>query len=121
MIKRALPYLTLFTSLGTLLCCALPALLVSLGMGAFVAGTVSAVPGLIVLSEHKNAVFGLSAFLLILAAGAHYFARNRSCPLDPELAAVCQRGRRYTTFTLLSSGVIFSVGAFFVYVAPLLR
>jgi mercuric ion transport protein len=33
----ALSYLSLFTSLGTLLCCALPSLLVLFGLGATVA------------------------------------------------------------------------------------
>jgi hypothetical protein len=36
-----LGYLSLFTSLGTLLCCALPSLLVLLGLGATVATGVS--------------------------------------------------------------------------------
>lgn len=35
-----LGYLSLFTSLGTLLCCALPSLLVALGLGATVASVV---------------------------------------------------------------------------------
>ena len=32
------PYLSLFTSFGTVFCCALPSLLVSIGMGAAFAG-----------------------------------------------------------------------------------
>jgi len=39
--------LTLFGSLGTLLCCALPALLVSLGAGAVMASLVTNVPQLV--------------------------------------------------------------------------
>ena len=38
--QTILPSLSLFTSVGTLLCCALPALLVTLGMGAALAGFV---------------------------------------------------------------------------------
>ena len=41
------PARALFTSFGTLICFALPALFVALGMGAAVAGIVSAVPQLI--------------------------------------------------------------------------
>ena len=52
------PMLGLFTSLGTLLCCALPALLVTLSMGATLVGLVSYIPFLITLSEHKLWVFG---------------------------------------------------------------
>jgi hypothetical protein len=40
----ALSFLSLFTSLGTLLCCALPSLLVLFGLGATVATVLSEVP-----------------------------------------------------------------------------
>ena len=52
-----LSYISLFTSFGTLLCCALPSLLVLLGLGATVASFLSAVPWLVVLSRHKTWVF----------------------------------------------------------------
>jgi len=41
-----LGYLSLFTSIGTLLCCALPSLLVLFGLGATVASVLSAAPWL---------------------------------------------------------------------------
>lgn len=48
-----LSYLALFTSLGTLLCCALPSLLVLLGMGATAASFLAALPWLVTLAtEH---------------------------------------------------------------------
>ena len=40
----ALSYLSLFTSLGTLLCCALPSLLVLFGLGTTVASVLSVSP-----------------------------------------------------------------------------
>lgn len=46
-------YFTLFGSLSTLICCAIPSLLVSLGLGAVLAGIASNVPALIWISEHK--------------------------------------------------------------------
>jgi mercuric ion transport protein len=49
-----LGYFSLFTSLGTLLCCALPSLLVLIGLGATVASVVSAAPWLIAFSRHKD-------------------------------------------------------------------
>ena len=61
-------WLVLFASTGTLLCCALPIVLVSLGMGAVVASMASNIPFLIVLSQHKAWVFLASFILLILAA-----------------------------------------------------
>src|SRR5437660_9589111 len=59
-----LSYLSLFTSFGTLLCCALPSLLVLFGLGATVASFLSAVPWLVSLSHHKNWVFGVSGVLI---------------------------------------------------------
>ena len=53
----ALSFLSLFTSLGTLLCCALPSLLVLFGLGATVATVLSEVPWLVSLSHHKHWVF----------------------------------------------------------------
>src|SRR5215213_8789135 len=59
-----LSYLALFTSFGTLLCCALPSLLVLIGLGATVASFLSAVPWLVTLSRHKNWVFLVSGILI---------------------------------------------------------
>ncbi|WP_448584870.1 hypothetical protein [Thermaurantiacus sp.] len=47
------PALSPFASASTLLCCALPALLVTLGSGAAVAGLVSAAPWLVALGRWK--------------------------------------------------------------------
>src|SRR5690348_16999631 len=62
-----LGYLSLFTSLGTLLCCALPSLLVLLGLGATVASVLSDVPWLVRLSQHKAWVFTTAGVLITLA------------------------------------------------------
>lgn len=51
--SRAFGYLSLFASFGTLICCALPSLLVLLGLGATVAAFLSAAPWLVTLSRHK--------------------------------------------------------------------
>ena len=67
-----LTFLTLFTSTGTLLCCALPALLVALGAGAALSTLVAVVPGLVWVSEYKEVVFGV-------AAGV-WFPPGRPCP-----------------------------------------
>jgi mercuric ion transport protein len=59
-----LQYLSLFTSVGTLLCCALPSILVLLGLGATVASTLSAAPVLVLLSHHKLWVFSIAGALI---------------------------------------------------------
>lgn len=82
----AVTLLTLFTSSGTLICCALPITLVTLGFGPVVAGLTGAFPGLVVLSQHKVWVFAVSAVLLVFGGWLTY-RRGRSCPTAPALAA----------------------------------
>jgi hypothetical protein len=117
----ALAGLALATSLGTLVCCALPAALVAVGAGAVMAGLVTAVPGLVVLSEYKAAVFAAAAVLLALAAVARYLSRSAPCPIDPAQARACRRLRRGGGLMLGISAGIYGVGFFFAYVAPVLQ
>lgn len=116
------PTLALFTSAGTLLCCALPALLVTLGMGAAMAGLVTAVPQLVWLSEHKAWVFALSgAAILLSALMQRRAARRLPCPADPAEAAACARLRRLSAAALWLGAAVWTVGFFFAYLAaPLL-
>lgn len=113
-----LNYLTLFTSMGTLICCALPALLVSLGLGAVMAGLASNVPGLIWISENKLGVFLFAGFLLAGNGILLWRNRNAPCPLDPELRKACLSGRKISLNIYFISLGIFSVGFFFSYIAP---
>lgn len=118
--NRLFLFLTLFSSASTLICCALPALLVSLGMGAVLAGLASNVPALIWVSENKMSVFLLAA--LLLAANGFLIWKNRSapCPIDPQLRDVCMTGRKFSSRIYAISLAVFGAGFFFAFVAPLL-
>lgn len=118
--SRAASALSLFTSSGTLICCALPALFVAIGAGAALSGLVSAVPQIVWLSAHKALVFGIAGLMLLAAGGLQWRARNAPCPIDPQLARACARARKWSTWTYVVSVSIFLVGAFFAFVAPLL-
>lgn len=113
-------YLTLFGSMGTLICCALPSLLVSLGMGAVMAGLASNVPGLVWVSEHKTDVFIFAAAMLALNGVLLWRNRNAPCPVDPALREACISGRRFSARIYFVSLGVFLVGFFFAYVAVLL-
>lgn len=116
--NRLVSFLTLFTSMSTLLCCALPALLVSLGLGAVMAGLASNVPGLVFVSEHKVVFFSFAG-LMLLANGIWLWKnRNAPCPVDPALRDVCIQGRRFSKAIYFASLAIFFVGTFFAYLAP---
>jgi hypothetical protein len=66
--QTVFPVLSLFTSIGTLLCCALPALLVILGMGAALAGFISVAPWITVISKYKIFIFVGAGILLMLSS-----------------------------------------------------
>lgn len=115
--ETAAPTLALFASTSTLLCCALPALLVTLGAGAVMAGLVSNVPGLIWLTAHKGLLFAVAGGLLAIAAIAKWQSRNAPCPADPKLALACTRMRKAGTFILATAIGIYVVGGFFAFFA----
>jgi hypothetical protein len=111
-------WVSIFTSTGTLLCCALPAALVAVGAGAALASLVGAVPQLVWLSEHKVVLFLVAGGMLALAGVFQWRARFAPCPADPALAAACTRQRRVSAWVYGVSVAIFAVGAFFAFVAP---
>ena len=111
------PTLSLFASTSTLLCCALPALLVTIGAGAVMAGIASNVPGYIWLTEKKVPLFILSGVLLAFAALMRWRSRNALCPIDPIEAKACTRLRRVSGIMLYASIVIYAVGGFFAFFA----
>lgn len=118
--NAAVSFLSLFTSGSTLICCALPALLVSIGAGAAMAGLVTTFPQLIWLSEHKIALFTVAGLMLVAAGVMQWRARSLPCPADPALAAACMRARKVSGITYWISVAIYAVGAFFAFVAPYL-
>ncbi|MES2985216.1 MAG: hypothetical protein V4735_08530 [Pseudomonadota bacterium] len=120
MYKKALHTFTLFGSFSTLICCALPALLVSLGAGATLVGLVSAVPQLVWLSEHKHELFIFAGAMLTLSAFSRYASRNAPCPADPAKAASCRRMRRISVVVFCVSLGLYGVGFFFAFIAQYL-
>lgn len=121
-----LGYLSLFTSLSTLLCCALPSLFVLLGLGATVASVVSAAPWLITLSRHKSWTFTIAG-LLIAANFVYLFrlaprlrAESQACPVDGPSA--CGSADRMSRWILWVSTGIYLLGLFSAYLlGPFLR
>ena len=113
-------FLALFASSGTLICCALPIILVSLGLGASVAAMTSNFPFLITLSQHKLWVFAFSGLLLAVSTWLSY-RPGQSCPTDEQLARHCQRAKTWNRRILWSSIVIWCIGFFAAFLALPLR
>jgi len=113
-------WITLFASSGTLICCALPIILVTLGMGATVAALTSTFPFLITLSQHKVWVFAGSAVMLVLSAWIMY-RPGHSCPVDPELGRLCDKTQVWNRRIYWTSVILWVVGFFAAFLALPLR
>ena len=112
--------LSLFASTSTLICCALPALLVSLGAGAALASLVAVFPQIVWISEHKEMIFLLSSVLMVLGGFLQWRNRFAPCPVDPDLRNACLSTRRTSLRIYFVSLVLLLVGGWFAFIQPLL-
>ena len=115
---KYLSYLSLFTSGGTLICCALPALLVGLGAGAVMASILSSVPQIVLFSEHKLGVFIFAGIMLSISGFLQWKARSLPCPSDIALAEICNKTRVNSLRVYYFSVTVFLIGGFMAFVAP---
>lgn len=113
-------WISLFASSGTLLCCALPALLVALGAGAALSSLVAVVPGLVWVSEYKEVVFALAGLMLVASGVLQWKNRFAPCPTDPALRQTCMRVRKNSGRVYLGSVATYLVGGWFAFIQPLL-
>src|ERR1700756_3073608 len=103
-----LSYFSLFTSVGTLLCCALPSLLVLLGLGATVASFLSAMPWLVTLSHHKPVVFGISGVMIAASfTNMYVIAPRLSRKCAPDDPSACDTASRFSKVLLWVSAAIY--------------
>jgi hypothetical protein len=109
---------SLFATSGTLVCCAITALLVALGAGAALSSLVSAFPQVVWLSEHKEAVFALAGLMMTGSGVLQWRNRHAPCPTDPALRDACQRTHKVSLRVYLVSLAFFVIGAWFAFVQP---
>jgi mercuric ion transport protein len=120
-----LNYFSLFSSFSTLLCCALPSVLVLLGMGTTVASLLSAAPWLVSLSRHKIWTFSIAGVLILLSFLVTYLIAPRlrqgeACDADDP--TTCGEVSRLSRVLLWGSAMIWSCGFFVAYLlGPILE
>ena len=102
--KHLVAFASLFSSVGTLFCCALPALFVTLGAGASFASLTSAVPQLIWFGENKTLL-------------PKIFPPPVVCDIDGN---PCAATKSWSQPLLYISMVLYAIGGFFAYLAPIL-
>ena len=118
--QTGLSWLTLFASGGTLICCALPIILVTLGLGATVAAFTSSFPLLVTIAQHKAWVFAGSGAML-LVSGWLMYRPGRACPADPELGRLCDQTQVWNRRIYWSSVTLWGIGFIAAYLALPLR
>jgi hypothetical protein len=113
-----LSYFSLFTSVGTLLCCALPSLLVLFGLGASVASLLSFMPWLVTLSRHKQWTFTISGVLIALSfVNMYYIApRLRAPECSPDNPTACEDASKLSKVLLWISAMTYTAGFLVAYV-----
>jgi hypothetical protein len=114
--SKLLGYLSLFTSFGTLICCAIPSTLVLLGFGASLAGLLGEFPQLIWLSDNKAWVFGVSFFMLIVSYLGQRYAAKKVCPID--MKDNCESAKGWSKPLFVVTFTINVVGALYAFVLP---
>jgi hypothetical protein len=119
--KQLISFLTLFTSTGTLLCCALPAAIATLAGGAAVVALTSIVPWLVPLSRHKDWIFLMAGLMLVLNGALLFRPKGKiACTISGSTG--CEVAGRFTKVMFWISVVIVGIGAFFAYtIVPILR
>ena len=116
--NKLVNYLALFTSTGTIFCCALPALLVSIGAGAALSSLISIFPQLIIFSIYKIPIF-IGAFIMLIISGImQYRSRFMPCPADKKQAYACMQARKVSMVIYFTSVGIFLIGLLFALIIP---
>lgn len=107
-------YFSLFGSLSTLLCCALPSVLVLFGLGASVASVLSQMPWLVAMSRHKHWTFGISGALIAASFVYTYIVTPKltadQCSAEDPTA--CSTASRVSRIILWISAALFAIGFF---------
>jgi mercuric ion transport protein len=120
-----LNYFSLFSSFSTLICCALPSVLVLLGMGTAVASLLSAAPWLVSLSRHKIWTFSIAGILIAMSFVMTYLIAPRlrqgeACDADDH--TTCGEVSKVSQVILWGSALIWSCGFFVAYLlGPILE
>ena len=120
-----LNYFSLFSSFSTLICCALPSLLVLLGMGTAVASLLSAAPWLVSLSRHKFWTFSIAGTLIACSFVMTYVIAPRlrdgeAC--DANDPTTCGEVSQLSRVLLWGSALIYSGGFIVAYLlGPILE
>ena len=110
---------TLIISSSTLICCALPAIFVTLGAGATLASLTNIFPQLIIISQYKVLISSITLIILLVAGVMIKKSDAMPCPVDPNLKTICLKTRKNSKILYYLSVIIFASASVFTYLVPL--
>ena len=111
-------FFALLSSSSTLLCCALPAILVSMGAGAVFANIISVFPALTVISRFKVEVTIMTFIILVAVGVLHSKTAKMPCPTDPSLGRACLKSRKRSRIVYYLSCIVFATASIFTFIVP---
>lgn len=117
--ESLLPFFGLFASISTILCCALPIILVTFGMGAVFASLTVTFPFITWLAERSIYLFVIATILLLIG-GYFIFIKPGSCPANQNLAEICSKAKKFNKIIWWLSVIILLISFFFKYILILL-
>ncbi len=119
--EKVISFLALFTSTGTLLCCALPASLAAIAGGSAVVGLMSTFPWLAPLSQHKGWIFLVAGVMIGFNALLAFRPKGTvACAITGGKG--CEVAGSFSRVMLWTSIVVYAVGVFMSYaIVPILR
>jgi len=113
--ESLLPFFGLFTSISTMLCCALPIILVTLGMGAVFASLTANFPFVTWLAERSIYLFVIATILLLIG-GYFIFIKSQTCPADKKLTDMCNKTKEFNKVIWWMSVITLAISYFFKYI-----
>ena len=111
-------FIFLLASSSTLICCALPAVFVSLGAGASFVSLITTFPFLITLSKFKIYISLFALTMILIAGYSTYRLKRLPCPADPELGKICLQTRQKSRYVYYFSFCLFLCASVFTYIIP---
>lgn len=119
--EKIVSFIALFSSTGTLLCCALPALLAAIAGGAAISAYVAVFPWLIPLSRHKGWIFLVAGVLITINGIFTLRPKGRmACAITGSQG--CEVAGTFTKTIFWIALIIYLIGAFMTYgIVPVLE
>lgn len=112
-------FFSLFGSIGTLFCCALPFTLVSLGMGAVFASLTAAFPQIHWILKYKVILFSATGVLLAVSYLLMKHSQKLNCKTVGSTNIVCEQIKPKIEWIFWIAAALYITGLSFSYVIPL--